>query len=157
MNLREIEMLLESNAIERVYDARSLLFAAKAWIYGKTILSTLRLNDVLMMHHTLMYELRPDIAGRLRTCAVRVGDHYCPMELPFAIEQKLRNWIEQCYKNEEMTEKEAHIRFEKLHPFEDGNGRIGRILYNLQRLNKGKKIRVIHEGKEQMKYYEWFK
>ncbi len=53
--------------------------------------------------------------------------------------------------------KNSHIFFEKLHPFEDGNGRTGRILMNLQKLNEELPLLIIHEGEEQMEYYKWFK
>jgi hypothetical protein len=53
--------------------------------------------------------------------------------------------------------KQWHINFEGIHPFEDGNGRIGRILMNLQRLSVGLPILIIHEGEEQFEYYKWFK
>ncbi|GAG39592.1 unnamed protein product, partial [marine sediment metagenome] len=32
---------------------------------------------------------------------------------------------------------EFHARFEKIHPFEDGNGRVGRMLLNAMLLEKG--------------------
>jgi len=50
----------------------------------------------------------------------------------------------------------SHIEFENIHPFEDGNGRVGRILMNIQCLNAGLPLLVIHTGKEQQKYYTWF-
>ena len=53
--------------------------------------------------------------------------------------------------------KRWHIQFEHIHPFEDGNGRVGRILMNFQLVKKGLPILVIHEGKEQREYYKWFK
>ena len=52
--------------------------------------------------------------------------------------------------------KDTHIMFENIHPFEDSNGRTGRILYNIHRLNLGLPIHIIHEGDEQMEYYKWF-
>ena len=57
---------------------------------------------------------------------------------------------------DEETIEQDHIWFEKIHPFEDGNGRTGRILMNIQRLNAGLPLLIIHEGKEQMEYYKWF-
>ena len=52
--------------------------------------------------------------------------------------------------------KMIHVIFEKIHPFRDGNGRVGRILYNIHRLLVGLPIHIIHEGVEQMEYYKWF-
>jgi len=53
--------------------------------------------------------------------------------------------------------KQCHVLFEKIHPFIDGNGRTGRMVYNWHRLKLGLPIHIIHEGKEQFKYYKWFK
>jgi hypothetical protein len=66
----------------------------------------------------------------------------------------MTNW---CMDYEQMGWKKAHVAFETIHPFVDGNGRIGRILMNWQRLQEGLPILIIHEGPEQMEYYKWFK
>jgi len=58
---------------------------------------------------------------------------------------------------DELSPEEFYIEFEEIHPFEDGNGRTGRILMNLQRIKLGLSLLIIHEGKEQMEYYKWFK
>lgn len=50
----------------------------------------------------------------------------------------------------------VHVEFEDLHPFPDGNGRTGRILYNWHRIQLGLPVHVIHEGDEQYDYYQWF-
>ena len=53
--------------------------------------------------------------------------------------------------------KKLHVDFEKIHPFADGNGRVGRILMNVQMINSGLPLITIHEGIEQQEYYRWFK
>jgi hypothetical protein len=50
----------------------------------------------------------------------------------------------------------CHVSFEHLHPFRDGNGRVGRILYNWQRLKLGLPIHVI-KYEDRWEYYNWFK
>jgi fido (protein-threonine AMPylation protein) len=52
--------------------------------------------------------------------------------------------------------KAHHIRFEKIHPFIDGNGRMGRMLMNWERAKSGLPVKIIWEAKKG-KYYEWFK
>lgn len=60
-------------------------------------------------------------------------------------------------KDVHLSEEElSKLEFEKIHPFEDGNGRVGRMLYNINRLNAGLDLHIIHEGKEQIEYYKWF-
>ena len=49
-----------------------------------------------------------------------------------------------------------HIEFEKIHPFEDGNGRTGRILINYELL-KNDLAPVVIEKENRVKYFEFLK
>lgn len=53
--------------------------------------------------------------------------------------------------------RDCHVEFEHIHPFADGNGRVGRILYNLHRIRLGLDVHIIYEGLDQLEYYEWFR
>lgn len=64
-------------------------------------------------------------AGGLRTVGVRVGYHICPDpdEVPFLLDRLV-----------ETTDLEPgpwYREYEHIHPFRDGNGRTGKVLYNL--------------------------
>lgn len=83
------------------------------------------------------------------------------------IESEIKQWIVNANdvvfngKNEDtdfITKliKEQHIRFEKIHPFIDGNGRVGRMLMNWQRVKIGLDIVIVWEDNKQ-EYYQWFK
>lgn len=47
-----------------------------------------------------------------------------------------------------------HIRFERIHPFEDGNGRTGRLLINFGLLSDGKAPIVINQD-DRSEYFEY--
>ncbi len=49
-----------------------------------------------------------------------------------------------------------HIKFEKIHPFEDGNGRTGRILLNYELL-KNNIAPVVIEKDDRIKYFEFLR
>lgn len=159
----EEEFLKESNAIEGVYDEGSLQQALYAWSYIKDK-EKLTVGDVLKTHKILMLHqnIQPDERGYFRKCEVFVGGQY---GLNFKkIREAMDEWIELMNTNQhselmtdEEISKELHIKYEKIHPFIDGNGRTGRIFMNWWRIKNGLPILVIHEGKEQMEYYKWFK
>jgi Fic family protein len=151
------EFLKESNAIEREYSKEALKDSIKAWTMA---LSSSKLNEemsisyVLKIHNKLMKNLNPRIAGNIRKVNVGVGNRICLT--PEKINYELGKLCKIKPKTEEEI-KEWHIKFEEIHPFEDGNGRVGRIIMNIQRLKNNLPILIIHEGEEQMKYYKWFK
>lgn len=182
MTNEEIEFLVESNAIEQEYSIIALEDAKEAWEYAKNnfplqvngeTLAEPCLNYVLKIHYLLMKRLNPRIAGRFRRCDVIIGGRVVKYEDDIKLQRQVLNAVgridanaellsrpEMEYANKEniLTEfcKSSHVFFELVHPFEDGNGRTGRILYNVHRLKSGLPIHTIHTGKEQHEYYKWF-
>ncbi len=152
---KDIEFLSESNKIEREYSKEALEDSKDAWRFAFKHKHMINMGFIKIVHQELMKNLDPTIAGNIRECKVWVGNREC---LDYKkIDKALSNWIKTYSKLKKSTEiKEAHIKFEEIHPFEDGNGRTGRILMNIQRLNAGLPLLIIHEGEEQMEYYKWF-
>ncbi len=153
MTYKEVEFLKESNAIEGVYDADSLAQAIYAWTFLKeqpslTSSVILKTHKILMLHQML----RPDQRGYFRKIPVYIGGRE-------AMESKdINEYIKAlCVDiNAGLTDwKEAHIMYEKIHPFVDGNGRTGRMFMNWQRLRAKLPIFVIKEDKVG-EYYKWF-
>jgi|TARA_Y100000310_G_scaffold328181_1_gene395853 hypothetical protein len=78
----------------------------------------LYLHFMLSMHRDLQYK------GDWRRCNVQVGGKLCPVwkDVPRLMETYLSQWPN-------MSIWEAHTKFEGIHPFEDLNGRVGRLLW----------------------------
>ena len=148
MTEQELEFLRESNYIEDEYRPEALEDSVKAWRYTLQC-KKMALEDVLRIHKQLMATIRPDIAGQLRRVNVRVGMWLAPN--PGSVRRMLYQWLPEANSPSIMEEylRDVHVMFERIHPFEDGNGRVGRILYNWQRVRNGLPIHVIHEGEEQ--------
>ena len=146
------EFLKESNAIEGVYSDEAFEDAWKAWKFLSNY-DELDLLRVLECHHVLMSNLNKRIAGKIRKVSVRVGYHIMPR--PDEIDQLLERLLQTYPKTEEEI-KNWHVAFENIHPFEDGNGRTGRIVMNWQRIRNYLPLQIIHTGKEQYNYYDWF-
>jgi len=164
------EFLKESNAIEREYSDIALQDANQAWITG--VLNARNDFSIELMcgiHRRLMKRLNPKIAGHIREVPVYVGNStgYRECLKPELIREELKKlfdgWNNTKEKLKEMSDstkemfvKEWHIKFEGVHPFEDSNGRTGRILMNLQRLSLNLPLLIIYD-KEKGDYYQWFK
>lgn len=161
MDQIEIDFLRESNAIEGVYSDEALEDAKGAWEYAKENRHQLNLNVILKIHHKLMRRQNTKIAGKWRVnVAVQVGDRYCPAKSKYFIRKEVEEWLGNCKSFTGLGAEEDirrwHVGFENIHPFVDGNGRVGRILMNLQRISVNLPILVI-KADERQSYYAWFR
>ena len=161
-----IEFLSESNKIEREYGPEALEDAIRAWTYLLHNENKFSIKTVKEVHGVLMERLRPDIAGKFRQCDVYIGgdcrryisDALLAQPLKDLIKRyNVSEWHRYPNSSQEAFVKDWHIAFEEAHVFQDGNGRVGRLLMNMQRLRLGLPIHIIHEGYEQWCYYQWFK
>jgi len=114
----------------------------------------LSLRIVKDWHKNIFSETKPDIAGKIRDYPVKVGDYRTPDW------QDLKNILKEYFawyrKNKKQHPVEfaarAHYRFEKIHPFGDGNGRIGRLLIALILKQNGFPILIIPYEKRKSYY-----
>lgn len=163
------EFLRESNAIEREFSEEALEDARSAWNFLLDK-ATLEEEDLLEAHRLLMHRLYPAIAGNYRDCDVRIGSvrkYFISRNLLSHEVQEVLNAMrlslamdpgapERADEVKAEWARNCHVRFEYVHPFVDGNGRIGRLLYNWHRLKLGLPLHVIHTGMDQEEYYTWF-
>lgn len=153
MTRAESRFLYESNAIEGEYGVEAFEDAVKAWEFIRSY-EKISVGTILDVHQILMKRLNPRIAGRIRDCNVTVGGKLCPP--PYQVTALLNGWIQE-HGGSILINKveEAHVAFEKIHPFEDGNGRTGRIIMNWQHMKRGDDPCIIYEMYKQ-DYYDWF-
>jgi Fic family protein len=115
----------------------------------------LALNLLTELHATLVRgsAVDGDQAGRVRTIQVVIGGHpggrvqdsrFVPQPPGLELEQQVRNWLTWISDSSHEGQIDpvvaagmGHYLFETLHPFNDGNGRIGRLLIVLQLLYAG--------------------
>ncbi len=95
----------------------------------------LSLQLVLGWHWELFKESKPDIAGEIRRHGVQItGSRYVP-PAPVELQPLLRDFFRWYNRNKSKTNPVEiaallHLKFVTIHPFSDGNGRIGRLLMN---------------------------
>lgn len=116
-------------------------------------------ESILLLHKMLISGINDDFAGRFRQKGeyVRVGTHVAPAPEHVArmIEAMLLEYSSDL--SSYFIDKIAkfHLVFETIHPFNDGNGRIGRVLLNWQLLQLGLPM-IIVRNKEKQDYYQTF-
>jgi Fic family protein len=116
-------------------------------------------QDILLQAHAaLLHQINDSFAGRFRTGDeyVRVGRHIAPS--PVHIPSLMEKAIEEYYKPQPHALQRIisfHLEFERVHPFVDGNGRVGRALLNFQLKSHGYPP-VIVRNKEKKEYYTGF-
>lgn len=112
-------------------------------------------NKLLLEWHREIFGMtKSDIAGMFRDYLVRVGPHLAPDWQE--VEKLMNELIDFINKNREANPVElagrAHYKFEKIHPFGDGNGRIGRLLMNSILWHNGYPMLIV-EYKKRKSYY----
>ena len=108
---------------------------------------------LLKWHKNIFRETRPDIAGRFRNYSVRVGSYVAPdwSEVESLMEQ-IVTFAKQSTLNSVEVAARAHYMFEKVHPFGDGNGRVGRLLMNYILWKNGYPMLIIEYAKRKSYY-----
>jgi len=164
LTLRETEKILLEMEVSRevslreVYEAKNLARVIE-YIRGKTREVELNKKIVLFLHQMLIGGINDNIAGRFRKIGeyVRVGTHVAPApeNVEGLVEAALAEYISELdvYFIDKIAK--FHLDFETIHPFNDGNGRIGRVLINYQLFRFGLPSIIIRD-KEKKKYYESF-
>jgi len=109
---------------------------------------------ILKLHSILLNGIRDD-AGRLRRHAVRIVGAYVPtanyLKLPELIKSLVKD-INKPAKDVISLVSRTHAEFEKIHPFADGNGRIGRLMMAAQLIKAKLPPAVIEQGVKR-RYY----
>lgn len=129
--------------------------------HSKVFLQMLKKNEritgelLLQLHKDIFKETKSDIAGRYRDYLVRVGSYLAPDWQE--VQKMMDELIVFVSKNKKVNPVElaarAHYKFEKIHPFGDGNGRIGRLLMNYI-LWRSEYPMLIIEYKKRRSYYK---
>src|SRR5438309_209468 len=140
LNRRDVErILLERRSVPNhpLHDVLETVQHARAF---EDLLTRkgmpIRLSTILELHEAVFRGIKDD-AGQWRRVNVRIaGSRHVPPRMERVVPM-LDEWIEGYAKKDLLGEDVfsvaawMHFGFESIHPFSDGNGRVGRLLLNL--------------------------
>lgn len=165
LTLAETEKILLQIDLDRYISEREI-FEAKnlgrvvLYINKKAKEQELNLEVILSLHKMLISNIRDDVAGRFRTDNeyVRVGSHIAPnpKELKDRLDKMLVEYNAASHESIIKRIARLHLAFEHIHPFVDGNGRIGRVINNYLLIREGF-VPINIKFIDRKKYYEAFR
>ena len=116
-------------------------------------------NLVLKLHSILMNGIRPD-AGVYRNHAVRITGVNLPTANYMSVPKLMSGVMARiAKKTDDIVAQSAgvHSTFEQIHPFGDGNGRVGRLLMNAMFLGTNFAPAIIRQEQKQLYYSYLYK
>jgi Fic family protein len=164
LSLEDTEKILAGGSLDRkvnvreVYEAKNLAKLTEYLLEKNK--SSLNTKLILSLHKTLLSNIDDAIEGRFRQVKewVRVGNHLGanPKFVPALIQELVDNFNQDKISYFLDAVAHFHAEFETIHPIVDGNGRMGRVLINLQLMNLGFPPIIIQNKSKHTEYYPLF-
>ncbi|MBP2030297.1 Fic family protein [Methanohalophilus levihalophilus] len=161
VSFSEVHDILEDNSRARTGDELESIGVAEAVDYIRQTDEELSLSLILKLHE-MCFKGSKDFAGKLRDVEVIIRDgrgNIVHQGIPSGEIERELNELTSWYRENREEMKPLllaallHNQFEYIHPFEDGNGRVGRLLLNYALLQRGyPPINILLEDRGE--YYE---
>ncbi|RDY22388.1 Fic family protein [Romboutsia maritimum] len=149
----ELALLLDKDVVTGRHTLDDVQETVNSSYVFDTIIETLgeKINDSFLkkLHSSLMFNTTMHVrgyAGIYKTIPNMIIGTKAKVAQPFEVQSKLDELLEWYYNLDNITLEnisEFHYRFELIHPFQDGNGRIGRFLMLKQMLENNLPMKII--------------
>lgn len=143
-------------SLREIFETKNLALVY-SYVKKTAVEKSIDTDVILLLHKMLLTNIRDEVAGRFRMGSemVRVGNHIAIP--PQFIIQRIQETIVE-FDSDIITPYihkavRFHCEFENIHPFIDGNGRIGRVLNNYFLYRAGFPS-IIVRNKEKRTYYD---
>ncbi|WP_430416252.1 Fic family protein [Parasphingorhabdus sp.] len=164
LSLEETDKILQQIDLDRFINEREL-FEAKnlarvvEYIHQNATKAEPSLDMMRLLHKMLISNIRDDIAGRFRKADewVRIGSHVAaaPDNIVAFLHDMFAAYKASTHKPMIKRLSQFHLTFENIHPFVDGNGRIGRVLNNYLLIREGY-VPINIQFIDRARYYDAF-
>jgi Fic family protein len=164
LSLEDTERILSGSQLAGKVNVREVFEAKNLATLTENLLekssSAVTIKGMLNVHKSLLSNIDDSIAGRFRSGKewVRVGNHLGanPQFVPTLMQGLVDEFNDQKISYFLDNIAYFHAEFETIHPFVDGNGRMGRVLINLQLMNLGLPPIIIQNKSKHTDYYPLF-
>jgi len=165
LSLEDTEKILLNIDLERFVSAREIneaknLARVSEYVDTKSSEGSLNQELILLLHKMLIGNIDDSIAGRFRQADewVRIGSYIAadPAKVESLIEKLLVQYQTSNTLSVITRIAQFHLGFEHIHPFCDGNGRIGRVLNNYLLVRDGY-VPINIAFADRARYYDAFK
>lgn len=160
LSLKETGLILrdgispKGKKIKEIQEAKNM---EKCFEYIVNYKKDITLKFILNVHKILLTDIDIDIAGNLRKINVKIGDSAFIPSSHKILKNEMKLFL-QWYNRNKMLHPLilaalVHLKFVTIHPFEDGNGRISRLLMNFVLANhKYPMLNIKYSDREE--YYD---
>ncbi len=165
LTLEETDKILMQIELDRfitereIFEAKNLARVVE-YLEKKALENEISDEIILLLHKMLISNINDSIAGRFRQGDewVRVGSYIAanPAEVPSLIQNLVTDYKSSGDEHIISRISRFHLEFEHIHPFCDGNGRIGRVLINYL-LIRNNHVPVNIKFNDRQRYYDAFK
>lgn len=128
-------IVVDSGRVERKLEIQNLITAIK-YIYSNRVPNKMSIDFIRQLHKIVMNKvsdnagvLRQEPSGVFNTAGIAVYVSPSPVEIKDLLKE-LIHYIKVTKEPISIVASMAHIWFEKIHPFLDGNGRVGRLIFS---------------------------
>ncbi len=164
LSLEDTEKILAGGILDRKVNVREIYEAKNLAKLTESLLekdnSLLNIKLILSLHNALLTDIDDTIAGRFRVGKewVRVGNHLGanPRFVPILMQELVDHYNQRKISYFLDAVAHFHAELETIHPFVDGNGRMGRVLINLQLMHAGFPPIIIQNKSKHKEYYALF-
>ncbi len=129
---------IQGKSLREIYETRNSRLVVDMILKKKFSITH---DDIIRMHRLLMKDMDQRTGYKKIPNIIYRTEKEVYTTPPEHVEKEMTELIDWLNKSENLHPLERaailHGRFEKIHPFEDGNGRVGRFLINIILVNSG--------------------